>query len=129
MMASMRIVPFLFLLFAFIGPHVAQAAEQKVAPNADVLASLRKGHPRLLVLDEDIARVKKAIASDPVAKGYFDQIKAAGDKILTDPVAKRELIGPRLLGVSRQVLGRVTTWAGLHCLTGVQRYADRAVQE
>ena len=112
-------------LTLLIGPLTLRGAE--AAP--DVLASLRKGHPRLLVLDEDLAQVKKAIESDPTAKAYFDQIKAAGDKALPDPASKRELIGPRLLGVSRQALGRVTVWAGLYRLTGDKRYADRAVQE
>jgi hypothetical protein len=42
-----------------------------VAPAArgeDVLSTLRKGHPRLMVLDSDLARVKEAIAKDPLAK-------------------------------------------------------------
>jgi Heparinase II/III-like protein/Domain of unknown function (DUF4962) len=123
------------ICFALIGPAIfsrsatAAAAATTAASSPDVLATLRPGHPRLLVLDEDIARVKQAIKTDKIAGRYFELIQQAGDKVLTEPVAQRVLQGPRLLGVSRQVLARVQTLAGLYRLTGEKKYAQRAVQE
>ena len=71
------------MLAFLIGP----AALRAESGDADVLASLRKGHPRLLVLDDDIVRVKQAIATDAMAKSLFDQLKAVGDKAIADPVS------------------------------------------
>jgi hypothetical protein len=99
------------------------------AEDADVLESLRPGHPRLLVLDDDIARLKRQIAEDPAAKAYFEHIRGAGDKLLDQPPSERKVIGPRLLHVSRQVLGRVATLGGLYRLTGEAKYATRCRDE
>src|SRR5687767_1402427 len=95
----------------------------------DVLKSLRPGHPRLLVLDDDIARLKREIETDATAKAYFEHVKGVGDKLLDAPPSERKLIGPRLLHVSRQVLGRVATWGGLYRLTGEEKYATRCREE
>ena len=95
----------------------------------DVLKSLRPGHPRLLVLDDDIARLKRQIETDATAKAYFEHVKRVGDKLIDAPPSERKLIGPRLLHVSRQVLGRVATWGGLYRLTGDEKYAKRCRAE
>ena len=94
-----------------------------------VLDGLRAGHPRLILLDSDLQALKAVIASDPTAKGYFDALKASGDKMLTQPVSQRVLVGPRLLAVSRTVLQRLYTLSLLHRLTGEAKYRDRAVAE
>src|SRR5687768_11623689 len=53
---AVRITPLAVVVaFVLIGPLPSQAAED------DVLSTLRKGHPRLLVLDEDIARLQTQI--------------------------------------------------------------------
>ena len=104
-------------------------ASSAAARAADVLESLRPGHPRLLVLDDDVARLKRQIASDASAKTYFEHIRTVGDKLLTEPPSERKLIGPRLLHVSRQVLGRVATLGGLYRLTGDAKYAKRCREE
>lgn len=100
-----------------------------VANAEDVLKDLRPGHPRLMVLDEDLVRLKGLVQTDPVAKGYFEHIRAAGEKLLSEPVSERVLVGPRLLTVSRQVLGRTSTLGGLYRLTGDRRYAERCRDE
>jgi hypothetical protein len=118
----------LFVCLLFIGPLAAHAVENGDAP-ADVLRTLRAAHPRLLVLDDDLARVKQAIAADPTAKAYFDQLNTSAQKLLNEPVSQRVLVGPRLLGVSRAVLTRVQILAGLYRLSGEKRYARRAADE
>jgi hypothetical protein len=105
-----------------IGPALSLRA-------ADVLGTLRPGHPRLLVLDDDIARAKQAISADETARRYFDLLKASAEKMLGQPVSERVLQGPRLLHVSRQVVNRVQTLAGMYRLTGEKKYARRAIDE
>lgn len=94
-----------------------------------VLATLRPEHPRLLVLADDLARVREFIASDPVARGYRDALRESGRKILAEPPVERVLIGPRLLDVSRRALERVYTLALLYRLDGDRRWAERATRE
>lgn len=96
---------------------------------ATVLTTLKSGHPRLIVLPADLARIKSDIAADPVAKGYRDALIKRGDKMLGEAVSKRVLVGPRLLAVSRKVLDRVYTLALLHRLTGEAKYFKRARDE
>src|SRR4051812_36864736 len=100
-----------------------------MAEEVDVLNKLKHGHPRLLVLDEDLARVKQDIGRDLTAKAYFEQLKSTGDAMLKAPPATRVLIGPRLLTVSRQVVTRTSTLGALYRLTGDRRYADRCRDE
>lgn len=95
---------------------------------AKVLDGLRAGHPRLLLLDQDLPALKALVASDP-AKGYLAALRTKGDKILTQAVSTRVLVGPRLLAVSRTVLDRLYTLSLLFRLTGETKYRDRAVAE
>jgi hypothetical protein len=95
----------------------------------DVLATLRKGHPRLLVLNDDLAAVRKAIATDPLAKRWHDELTADAGKMLTAKPIEHVLIGPRLLDKSRTCLVRVSTLAGLYRLDGDARFARRAIRE
>ncbi|HZZ41960.1 MAG TPA: heparinase II/III family protein [Tepidisphaeraceae bacterium] len=100
-----------------------------VARGEDVLKGLREGHPRLMVLEGDVERVKGLIQTDATAKLYFDRIREMGEKVMGEPVSERVIVGPRLLTISRQVLGRVSTLAGLYRLTGERKYAERCRDE
>ncbi len=105
-------------------------ADDGPAPTAaKVLRRLRPGHPRLLLTKEDLARLQAAIGSDPTAKGWLDEVRKQGDRMLGEPPVVHELIGPRLLQQSRACLVRVVTLGLLHRLTGEAKYADRAVRE
>jgi hypothetical protein len=95
----------------------------------DVLAKLRPGHPRLLVLDADLAAVRQAIAHDPLAKRWHDQLRAEAERMLSAKPIEHVLIGPRLLDKSRTCLTRVSTLAGMYRLDGDMRYARRAILE
>ena len=123
----MRCRIILIVMGMLLGSQLAGAAE---APGEDdVLATLRKAHPRLLVLDDDIARLRQQVKDDATAGRYFEHLKSVGDKLLDEPVSERILIGPRLLHVSRQVLGRIATLGGLYRLTGEEKYAIRCREE
>lgn len=107
---------------------VGLRAEANPQPQ-DVLATLRPGHPRLYVLDSDLALVKQAMAQDPDVKQWYDQLETQAENMLSEPPAEYKLVGPRLLGQSRAALRRIGTLAGLYRLDGDRRKAERARQE
>lgn len=116
--------------------HVAAAlslaalkASAAAEPAGDVLKTLRPAHPRLLVLDADLARVKQAIESDPVARKWHKHLLGDAEKMLKEKPIERVLIGPRLLDKSRTALRRISTLAGLYRLGGDRRFAARARKE
>ncbi|MBI3969882.1 MAG: heparinase II/III family protein [Chloroflexi bacterium] len=94
-----------------------------------VLAMLRPGHPRLLLLPDVLERIKRSIEQDRTAQTYRDALVRSGQRILAEPPVERILVGPRLLAMSRKALERVYTLALLFTLDGDQRWAERAVQE
>ena len=52
----------------------------------DILATLRAGHPRLILLDEDLPRIRKAIAANPQAAIYYKQFQHDAPAMTTQPV-------------------------------------------
>jgi Heparinase II/III-like protein/Domain of unknown function (DUF4962) len=108
-----------------------------ISPNAraaddvpdDPLKNLRPGHPRLMVLDDQLPRIKELIKSDPLAATTFKRLLSDGEKMLKAPPMQHVLVGPRLLAQSRGALTTITTLAGLYRLTGDVRFADRAKEE
>ena len=112
----------LLLVMTLLFPQVTSAAE-------DVLQNLHLGHPRLMVSDDQVARVKQLIQTDALAGETFTKLKAEGEKLLVDRTAEYKLIGPRLLDESRRAVKTISTTAGLYRLTGDARYAERARRE
>ncbi len=94
-----------------------------------MLGTLRPGHPRLLLLPEDLARIKNYLATDAAAQAYHAEIIRRGEAILTQPPAEHVLIGPRLLTQSRKVLDRMETLGLLYQLDDDPKWANRARQE
>ena len=96
---------------------------------ADPLATLRAGHPRLMLLDSGLDAIRANIKTDAVAKRWYERLRAERDKLLTAPDTKYEIIGPRLLSASRSVLGRVSTLGLLYRLDHDEDAGRRAVRE
>ncbi len=99
------------------------------APDTAVLNALRPGHPRLLALEADLARVREMMAKEPLAKEYHGALRAQAERYVKEPLLKYELVGPRLLGVSRAACDRIYTLGLLFRLDGDAALADRAVRE
>jgi len=118
-----------FGLVLGFGLTVALAAEVKIPDEASILKTLKKGHPRLIILPADWDRVKQILTTDPVAKSQFKELQKSADGMLSAEPIKHELIGPRLLDKSRKCTERVYTLATVFRLTGEQKYADRAKKE
>lgn len=99
-------------------------------PSAEeILASLRPEHPRLIVTADDQRRVEKLLHDDPRVAAIYQHVKAQADKLLTAKPVEYQIIGPRLLHVSRECLKRVTTLATVYRMEGDRRYADAAIRE
>jgi len=98
-------------------------------PDADPLANLRPGHPRLLVTSADWAGLPARVAGDPLAAELHRGLIAAARQTLDRPVSRRELRGRRLLGVSREVVARMLALAYAYRTTGEAAFARRAEAE
>lgn len=110
-------------LVVLLFPLVLRTAEP------DVLATLRAGHPRLLLTDEQLAAAVTAAKTDPLRAALHARIVALATAELSSTPAQHVLIGPRLLDKSRTALGRVLTCSLAFRLTGDVRFANRAKQE
>ncbi len=115
------------LLAALLALGLLAAAAGAAEP--DVLATLRKGHPRLFVTAEDWPRLRAVVERDPGAKDLYGRLKRDADRVLDAAPVRHKLKGPRLLPVSRRCLDRVSTLALVHHLSGEATYADRAIRE
>ncbi len=98
---------------------------------ASPLDTLRPGHPRLFLHDEDLPALKHTIATDPFVQPQYQDMLAYGNELLTTPPDVYVIGGVEhtLLDTSRDMEGRVFALAGLYRLTGDKRYADRATKE
>jgi len=125
---SPRFLPALLKLVALcLGPALTMSAQ--TAPASDPLASLRPGHPRLLVHADDWARIRPRIAADPLAQAFHAGLISQARTLLTEPPARYEMRGRRLLGVSREIVGRVLGLAYAYRMTADPAFARRAEAE
>jgi hypothetical protein len=96
----------------------------------NLLATLKKEHPRLHAGSADFAALKQRIASDETLKKWYDGVKSDGERILgQEPSIYVIPDGLRLLGTSRRVLDRITTLGFLYQIEGDSKYAERAWKE
>ena len=94
------------------------------------LSTLKAGHPRLILREEDLAKLRELIERDEGARKLRDSLRRSGEKLLGDPkTVEYKIVGPRLLDQSRRCLQRVYVLSLLHRLDGDARYRDRALKE
>lgn len=91
---------------------------------ANPLASLRPFHPRLLLTDQDLARLAALVTDDTRAKGMLFRLRSRGEELLRLPPVEHKLVGPRLLAQSRACVERVYVFATLHLLERENRWLD-----
>ena len=131
-MTGRHILSWLVVASALAVAPAAQAPAPVQAPAEPlpvILGTLRRGHPRLHLLDDDLQKVRSTLIADLRVRAWRDRVREHADRMLVEPVAERVLVGPRLLAQSRAVLRRVTTLAGLYRLDGNPRYLARAKAE
>ncbi|MFB3825608.1 MAG: heparinase II/III family protein [Bryobacteraceae bacterium] len=109
------------LLFAAIGMLRAQPS--------DPARGLRKSHPRLIVLDADLERIRRLTGSDEKARSMHKRLAGEARRIQLAPPVQYELVNGRILHLSRACLERVYTLALLYRLDRKREYFERALKE
>ncbi|MCC7493880.1 MAG: discoidin domain-containing protein [Fimbriimonadaceae bacterium] len=94
------------------------------------LQRLRRQHPRLILLDEQLPALRQRIATDPLCRGWYANVQQQAAALAAKPVRKHELPdGRRLLSISRDVLDRIYHWGLVYRLDGGAQWRERAWQE
>jgi hypothetical protein len=114
---------------AFFAAYATETESPNSVVPQEVLKTLRKGHPRLIMLESDLERVRKAIEENPIARRYSDEVRQSAEEILGQNPVEYRLVGPRLLSQSRRCLNRIYTLGFVYRLTGDKRFAERAKKE
>jgi Heparinase II/III-like protein len=84
---------------------------------------------RLILTRERLKRLKARIEGNGLARQWWGKLVKAADEIVVLEPLKYEMVGPRLLTVSRLALYRLTTLALAHAVDGKKIWLDRAVRE
>ena len=109
-------------LFAGLTP-----AEEFVVNPAEVLKTLDKNHPRLMLKDDSLQSLKARYAEDKVLQKCIRDVINSAESYINKPVLKYKKIGPRLLSVSRECVSREYALALAYRWTGDEKYAKKAV--
>lgn len=117
---------------ALVAPSAIAQQETflRIPAEADILRTLRPGHPRVLTTAEIWAGVKNAIEADPRIGAWHKTLIGQAEETLAQVPSRYEIPdGRRLLRTSRRVLGRVQLLAYAYRTTADQRFVDRAWAE
>ena len=86
-------------------------------------------HPRILLLEGEEQQITNLIESDQTWETMHQAIIEESEKILSTPTRKREMVGRRLLGTSREVLRRVFYLSYAYRMTGDKRFMVKARED
>ncbi|MCP1381254.1 DUF4962 domain-containing protein [Runella salmonicolor] len=92
-----------------------------------ILKNIKAEHPRLMLSNERIEELKTLQKTDPTLDKYIKAVLATANAMLTKAPLQRVLEGPRLLGVSRELLNRVTHLSLSYRLTNDKKYLTAAL--
>lgn len=118
------------LVGLLLGPAWGAAAGE--APvQTDLMERIAKApaHPRLFWLGGGEAALREKLRADPQLQAIWEAVRLTADCMLTEPPVVYRKDGRRLLGRSREALGRMMHLGFAFRLTGDGRYADRAMVE
>lgn len=117
------------LLVGQLASLAALARMSRAQSDDDPLRQLRPSHPRLILLDGDLDRVRITAQENSLARRVYGDLERECDRLLTVPPAEYKLVGTRLLVQVRRVLERVATLSFFYRLTSRETYLRRAVAE
>lgn len=95
----------------------------------DPLRQLHTAHPRLILLDSDLDRLRVLVRESSLAHRIYLDLEKECERLLTVAPAEYKLVGPRLRAQSRRVLDRVSTLAVMYRITLREPYQRRAAAE
>lgn len=118
------------LLFsAWIFTGVPATAAPVDASPTNILATLKAGHPRLMVTSTTWDLLKSRRKEDKMLDGLLKRGEADARALLAEPPVVYKMEGKRLLAVSRAALIRIVLLAMQYHLTGDKMLAHRAQVE
>lgn len=115
---------FVSLLPAFVG---CVKGGDLAAP--DPIDGLRDDHPRLLATAADWEELRSRRENDAWFAAFDAALVGAAQRLLPEPPLRRELIGPRMLHISRDLVQRMLLLAYASQMTGDRAIAQRAETE
>lgn len=119
------------LFFTFSLLAIASCKKEEPAPPmpefTGLLKNIKADHPRLMLSNERIEELKTLRKTDPTLDKYTNAVLATANTMLTKAPLQRVLEGPRLLGVSRELLNRITHLALSYRLTNDKKYLTAAL--
>jgi hypothetical protein len=96
------------------------------SPADDIIARIRRGHPRLLMTAETLETLRADLPKNEWLRRRHRDLQQRAERFLGQPPTKYEFHGTDwLVDSSRQVLDRVSTLALLYRLDGDPRYLER----
>ena len=99
------------------------------AQTGDPLKGLRPSHPRLLLLDDELPRLRELVKSNPQARQVYEELVGHARQVQAEPPIEHTVVSRQMLPVCRTALDRIYTLALLYRLDGNREYLDRAVKE
>ncbi len=91
---------------------------------------MKKGHPRLILPDEQVAELRKTLQRDPVVGGWYDHVRASAEGLLkAGPIGYDRGDRGNMLGSCRQAVDRIYCLGLVYRIEGDKRFARRAVDE
>jgi hypothetical protein len=102
-------------------------AQQATVEPSDVLKTLDKTHPRLMLKDKDLQRLKEQYAEDKVLQKCVKDVLEEAEDCEGKSMLTYRKIGPRLLHVSRECLHRIYALGLAYRWKGEEKYADKAI--
>jgi hypothetical protein len=123
----------LFLLLTICIPEIC-AAQKPDGDTKEITAEwvkqhLRKSGPGLILTDERLLQIRKAVKEDETVSAYYGYLYKNAVSLLALQVLERKLEGRRLLGVSRQAVARIGTLAAVYSVSKEKRFLDRIDKE
>jgi len=100
-----------------------------LADNGNPLRTIRNGHPRILLLDSDLDRLRTLIRESPPAHKIYYELQKNADRIISAPPVEYKLSGTQLGSQTRKALDRIETLALIYRLDQKQAHLDRALKE
>ena len=125
---------------ALLGQATAAAvlAQTPAAPSAPLpaltaldepLRRLRASHPRLILVDSDVDRIRLASRETALGRRLLSDLEKECERLLSVPPVEYKVSGGRLQTQTRRAIDRITNLALLYRLSGRDSWLRRAVME
>ncbi len=109
--------------------QAAAAAVRAQTGTEDPLRSLRPEHPRLLLPDSELERLRALVRDHSLARRIYGDMEKECDRLLSIPPVEYKLNGPRLQQQTRKAIDRILTLSLMYRLAKRDPWLRRAIME